>query len=55
MVRVCDYGCQKGLRRLDNERKSYRPLRILQCQKLAADRFGRCDNFQKLLTYRFFH
>src|SRR5207249_11807316 len=29
MVRVRDYGCQKELRRLDNERKSYRPLRLL--------------------------
>jgi len=55
MVRVRDYGGQKGLRRLDNERKSYRPLRLLQLLKLAADRFGRRYSFQKLPAYRFFH
>ena len=55
MPRACNYGGQKGLRRLDDERKFYRPLRLLQRIEFARDRFARRNTFQKLGADRFLH
>jgi hypothetical protein len=55
MASVRDYGGQKRLSRLDDERKVYRPLRTLYGCKLARDGFTRRDTFQKLRADWFFH
>ena len=55
MARVRDYSGQKRLRRLDDERELYRPLRVLERPKLARDWFARRGSFQKLRADQFFH
>jgi len=55
MARVCDYGGQKGLCRLYNLRKLYRPSSLSYRAKFARDRFARCDTFQELYADGFFH
>jgi hypothetical protein len=55
MARLRDYGGQKRLSRLNNERKVYRPLRALYGWKLARDWFACRDTFQKLRADWFFH
>ena len=48
MALLRDYGGQKRLSRLDDEREAYRPLRTLYGCKLVRDWFTRRDTFQKL-------
>jgi len=48
VIRFCDYGSQKWLRRLDHVRKSYGPFMPLYRVEFARDWFSRCNALQKL-------
>ena len=55
MAGARDYGGQKRLSRLDDERKFDRPFGVLNRLNFSRNRFADSDTFQKLRADWFFH